>query len=70
MTEITVVRGTPTDEELAAVVAVLAFSRQPAVEDAILPLLSPWADPAALLRSRRPMAPGPGAWRRSALPGG
>jgi hypothetical protein len=70
MPEITVVLGAPSDEELAAVVAVLAFFRSSMVDAATSPVVSPWADPAALLRSRRPMVPGPGAWRRSALPGG
>ena len=57
-----VVRGTPTPEEVAALVAVLRTR-----PDAVAPAepLSHWA------RSARPSAglrPGPGAWRASALP--
>jgi hypothetical protein len=57
--------GNPTPDELAAVTAVLlaiARSRpsggQPAQQ------VSAWAHPA--LRLRRPLPPGPGAWRASA----
>ena len=57
-----VVRGEPTVEELAALVAVLAARSAPPAPR----LRSAWADPARRLglNSR----PGPGAWRRSALP--
>ena len=59
-----VVRGEPTPSELAALVAVLATRSGPA---APAPRVrSAWADPARQLRVGRP---GPGAWRRSALPG-
>ena len=63
-----VIRGDASAEEIAALVAVL-MSR--AADDdspsaAQLPR-SAWADRSALLR--RPVLPGPGAWRRSALPG-
>lgn len=53
------VTGSPTPEELAAVVAVLsaASSTAPAPEE---PVTSRWNDRAALLR--RPLHPGPGAW--------
>jgi hypothetical protein len=61
-----VVRGEPTAAELAALVAVLtaraaagAAARRPRPRSA-------WADPAD--RVRAPLAAGPGAWRRSALP--
>jgi hypothetical protein len=62
-----VVRGNATPEEIAAVVAVL-LSR-PAVVDmsAARPVPSAWADRSRLVR--RPLFPGPDAWRRSALPG-
>jgi hypothetical protein len=61
-----VVHGDATPEEIAALVAVL-LSR-PAVEaPAPRPAPSAWADRSRLLR--RPLHPGPGAWRRSALPG-
>ena len=63
-----VIRGDATPEEIAAVAAVL-LSR-PALADApppAPPAPSAWADRSRLLR--RPLHPGPGAWRRSALPG-
>jgi hypothetical protein len=57
-----VVRGEPTAEELAAVVAVLAVrSRPAAVAGPEPPAAGGWADRTAALR--RPLAPGPGAWR-------
>ena len=61
-----VVRGDATPEEIAAVLAVL-LSR-PAVE-APPPRKAPsaWSGRSRLLR--RPLFPGPGAWRRSGLPG-
>jgi hypothetical protein len=60
-----VVRGEPTAEELAALVAVLAARAAAAAAGRPRPR-SAWADPAARLRV--PPAPGPAAWRRSALP--
>ncbi|HEY6748309.1 MAG TPA: acyl-CoA carboxylase subunit epsilon [Mycobacteriales bacterium] len=59
-----VVRGEPTPSELAALIAVLATRSGP--DPATPPVRSAWADPARRLRVARP---GPGAWRRSALPG-
>jgi hypothetical protein len=61
-----VVRGAPTDAEVAALTAVLAAmaSATPGT-----PPASPrtaWNDPAA--RLRRPLAVGPGAWPASAWP--
>ena len=60
-----VVRGAPTREELAAVVAVVAARSAapaaPPAEPAARPL---WAVPVL----RAPLAPGPGAWRASGLP--
>jgi hypothetical protein len=59
-----VVRGEPTPEELAALVAVLAARSVPVA--APPRVRSAWSDPArgfGLVRR-----PGPGAWRRSALP--
>jgi hypothetical protein len=50
-----VVRGTPSDAELAA-----ALSPEPAAPPRPA---SVWAAPAA--RMRRPLQPGPGAWRTS-----
>ncbi len=63
-----VVRGDATPEEIAAVVAVL-LSRPAASGVGAPPRRAPsaWADPSRLLR--RPLHPGPDAWRRSALPG-
>jgi Acyl-CoA carboxylase epsilon subunit len=62
-----VVRGDATPEEIAAVVAVL-LSRSAADRGApSRPAPSAWADRSRLLR--RPLFPGPDAWRRSALPG-
>jgi len=60
-----VVRGDATPEEVAALVAVL-LSR--AGDDEAPPgrARSAWADRSRQLR--RPLRPGPGAWRRSALP--
>lgn len=57
-----VVRGTPTAEELAALVAVLAARPAPAPVAPAAPRL--WRTP---LRAALP-GPGPGAWRASALP--
>jgi hypothetical protein len=60
-----VVRGDPTPEELAALLAVVAArSAAPARPDRVR---SPWVDRGRHLR--RPLSPGPGAWRASALPG-
>ena len=58
-----VVRGNPTPEELAALVAVVS-ARGAAVEDEPAPVRSLWAAP----QLRRPLTTGPGAWRASALP--
>jgi acyl-CoA carboxylase epsilon subunit len=58
-----VVRGEPTPEELAALVAVLAARSVPA---AAPPLRPAWSDPARRLGLTA--RPGPDAWRRSALP--
>jgi hypothetical protein len=65
-----VVRGQPSDEELAAltvaVAAVLAARARAARQHGTGPTAN-WASHA---RARRvPPAPGPQAWRRSALPG-
>ncbi len=63
-----VVRGEPTDAELAALTAVLAAAAAaskaadrpaPAAPDR-------WSDPAARLRG--PLVPGPGAWQRTHWP--
>ena len=58
-----VVRGNPTPEELAALIAVVS-ARGAGTEDAPAPVRSLWAAP----QLRRPLSPGSGAWRASALP--
>jgi hypothetical protein len=60
-----IVRGTPTDEELAALTTVVAAAAATPAEPA-RPVRSRWADRAALLGAPPPI--GPGAWRASALP--
>ncbi|SDN42936.1 acyl-CoA carboxylase subunit epsilon [Allokutzneria albata] len=61
---LSVVRGEPTDAELAALAAVItAMASREAPEPPPRPR-SLWADRASLLR--RPHHPGPGAWRASA----
>jgi Acyl-CoA carboxylase epsilon subunit len=62
-----VVRGDATPEEIAAVVAVLLSRAAAADEPPSRPAPSAWADRSRQLR--RPLHPGPDAWRRSALPG-
>jgi hypothetical protein len=64
---ISVMRGQPTDAELAAVVTVLglastAVSSAPVIQTTAK--LSPWSNKSFLLR--QPIAPGPDAWHRSA----
>ncbi len=65
---ISIVRGEPTADEVAVVVAVLvARSRAAADEPVPVAARTPgWANRARLVRS--PILPGPGGWRRSALP--
>jgi acyl-CoA carboxylase epsilon subunit len=67
-----VVSGHPGAEDVAALTAVLAArlaARQRAVaaQAAARTARSAWLDRAALTRT--PLRPGPGAWRRSGLPG-
>jgi len=62
-----VVRGDATPEEIAAVVAVLLARSASDLGTPTRPAPSAWADRSRLLR--RPLFPGPDAWRRSALPG-
>ena len=61
-----IVRGTPSDEELAALTAVLAAASSRHGTADPPPRRSTWAAPAA--RMRTPLHPGPGAWKASALP--
>jgi hypothetical protein len=63
-----VVRGDATPEEIAALVAVLlARSADAGAPGQARSVSGSWADRSRQLR--RPLSPGPGAWRRSALPG-
>jgi len=60
-----ITRGAPTPEEVAAVTAlVAAASAGGGGSEPDRPLRGRWNDPAAL--HRRPLLPGPGAWRASA----
>jgi hypothetical protein len=61
-----VIRGDASPEEIAALVAVL-LSGAGGDEAPPAPARSAWADRSRQVR--RPLRPGPGAWRRSALPG-
>jgi hypothetical protein len=68
---LSVVRGNPTDTELAALVAVLAARAGAAAAAAEVPTparapRSRWSDKSCLMRAS--LSPGPDAWRRSALP--
>ncbi|MHB1431901.1 MAG: acyl-CoA carboxylase epsilon subunit [Streptosporangiaceae bacterium] len=67
---LTIVRGDPDDAEVAALVAVLAaraHCTESAADGRVSGAgLSDWSDRSRLLRE--PLAPGQGAWRRSALP--
>lgn len=70
---LTVVKGRPTDEEVAAVVAAVAVQRRrtasarnAGASGARSGSGDGWA--AYWLRVRRPVRPGPQAWRRSVLP--
>jgi hypothetical protein len=63
-----VVRGDATPEEIAALVAVLlARSADAGAPGQARSARNSWSDRSRQLR--RPLFPGPGAWRRSALPG-
>ncbi len=61
-----VVRGNPSPEELAALLAVVA-ARGSAVETSQPAPPSPWRDRS--VSHRRPLPHGRGAWRASGLPG-
>jgi Acyl-CoA carboxylase epsilon subunit len=62
-----VVRGDPTPEELAALLAVLSVRSRAAAAPTSPTPTSSWNDRSRLVR--RPVHPRPGGWRRSALPG-
>jgi hypothetical protein len=61
---LTVVRGAPTPEQLAAVIAVVSARASGGGADEEPCVRSPWARPVL----RAPLSPAPGAWRASALP--
>jgi hypothetical protein len=61
-----VVKGDPSPEELAALVAVLAARSSAPTGAGSARGMAQWADRAAGLR--RPLAHGPHAWRASGLP--
>jgi hypothetical protein len=61
-----VVRGSPSPEELAALVAVLASAGDDSAAGPDTMRRSRWAAPP--LEAGRLHRPGPGAWRASALP--
>jgi len=63
---LTVVRGLPTDEELAAVVALVTARSAASAPAAAAAPRSLWGAPASAVR--RPLPSGPGAWRASSLP--
>lgn len=65
--QLTVIRGNPSDEELAAVVMVLtAAANRPTGPAAPSTTTSGWAG--YWRRARTPLHPGPGAWLASARP--
>ncbi len=59
-----VVSGSPTDEELAVLTAVVAATSGGDVPPVERVRRGGWSDPAARLRP--PLTPGPNAWRSSA----
>ncbi|MEA5365895.1 acyl-CoA carboxylase subunit epsilon [Amycolatopsis sp., V23-08] len=61
-----VVRGNPSDAEVAALTAVVAAASAAPAAEKPKPRTSWWGDHAASLR--RPLHPGDGAWRASGLP--
>jgi len=66
-----VVRGTPTPEELAALVGVVIARSRPVGGGGPARAGSEWvhrARPGAIALSGLPARPGPGAWRGSGLP--
>ena len=61
---LTVVRGEPTPEQLAALTAVIAARAAAGSDDEPPAAPSLWSRP----QLRAPLSPAPGAWRASALP--
>jgi Acyl-CoA carboxylase epsilon subunit len=64
---IKVERGTPTPEELAAVVALVQARAAASAPAGGPPRLTAWAAPSRTVPRRVPL-PGPGAWRMSSWP--
>jgi hypothetical protein len=64
MSHLRIVRGNPTDEEVAALVAVVSTLSAP--EEPEPEPRSAWSSRRDLVR--QPLAHGPGAWRASAFP--
>jgi hypothetical protein len=63
-----VVRGDATADEIAALVAVLVTrSADAEAPGQARSVAGSWADRSGQIR--RPLSPGPGAWRRTGLPG-
>jgi Acyl-CoA carboxylase epsilon subunit len=63
---VAIVRGNPSAEQVAALVAVLAARARPAGAPAPRNVRSEWSSRSRLLRA--PLQRGPGGWRASALP--
>ena len=66
---LSVVRGNPTDTELAALVTVVASRAAAAAAEVPAPARAPrsrWSDKSRLMRAS--LSPRPDAWRRSVLP--
>ena len=61
-----IVRGEPTDEEVAALTVVLAAATASAAPTAPAAVRDRWSEPSA--RFRVPLHPGPGAWKTSTWP--
>jgi acyl-CoA carboxylase epsilon subunit len=64
---LTIVRGDPTAEEIAALVTVLNARLMPAIQTRVeVAPRSGWSSRSRMLRD--PLSRGPGAWKASALP--
>jgi hypothetical protein len=61
---LTVVRGEPTPEQLAALIGVVGARAAASGDDAPAPVRPLWNRP----QLRAPLTAGPGAWRASGLP--
>jgi hypothetical protein len=61
-----IVRGEPSDEEVAAVTVVLAAAAAGPATSSRPRVVDRWSDP--VTRLRVPLHPGPGAWRASGWP--